>query len=144
MISIMTNTQFHVSGLGRKIVRSDSPVEKEFGFSRATRIGDHVWVAGITAISPEGVVGVGDPDAQAQEVFGRLEAILAAVGATFADVVRTRAFAIDDAGLRAFAKEHSRVFADIQPVSTALLVNGFVHPDVQLEVEVDAYIAPRD
>jgi 2-iminobutanoate/2-iminopropanoate deaminase len=61
-------------------------------YSQAVRVetGDAVWihVSGQIAIDLEGnLVGPGDVRAQTRQVYQNLKAILAANGATFADVV---------------------------------------------------------
>jgi enamine deaminase RidA (YjgF/YER057c/UK114 family) len=43
--------------------------EAEYGFSQAVRIGQTVWVAGITATSPNGILHKGSMYNQALEIF---------------------------------------------------------------------------
>jgi enamine deaminase RidA (YjgF/YER057c/UK114 family) len=43
--------------------------EKEYGFSQAVRIGQNIWIAGITATSPEGILFKDDMYGQACEIF---------------------------------------------------------------------------
>jgi len=53
----------------RKEHHTENHYEKEYGFSQAVRIGKNLWVAGITATSPQGVLHKGDMYKQAMEIF---------------------------------------------------------------------------
>ena len=67
-------------------VGSGGPWEARVGYSRAVRVGPNVWVAGSTAMTPEGLVGEGDPYRQAVQAFRTIEAALAKAGAGLADL----------------------------------------------------------
>jgi enamine deaminase RidA (YjgF/YER057c/UK114 family) len=58
------------------------------GYSHVvTGHGQWVAIAGQVALDPDGkLVGVGDPGAQAEQVFANLERCLAGAGATFEDI----------------------------------------------------------
>ena len=75
----------------RQRVSSGSPFEDVFGFSRAVRVGDRIFVSGTVAWSEAGeLVGAGDMYAQAKQAIGNIEAALREAGASLSDVVRTR------------------------------------------------------
>ncbi len=126
----------------RKNISSGSPFEPAFGFSRAVKVGNQVFVSGSTAIQPDGsVAGVGDPYAQAVQALKTIEAALQQAGASMKDVVRTRIFSTNIMDhLDALAKAHSEVFGTIRPASTAVEVSRLAHPDLLIEIEADAVI----
>jgi len=130
----------------RQRVSSGAVWEPSVGYSRAVRVGPHVWVAGTTASAPEGSsdgVPVGGDDAHLQtvEALRRVVAALAEVGATAGDVVRTRMYVTDIATWPDVGRAHGEVFCDVRPVSTMLQVAALIDPRLLVEVEAEAYVA---
>jgi len=125
------------------VERHGSGVEYEpiAGYSRVVRAGSHVWVAGCTATTEDGVItGPGDPYVQAQQTLTNLEAALAQVGARLEDVVRTRMYVTDISQWEAVARAHGEVFGDIRPVTAMLEVSALIDPRMLVEIEADAFI----
>jgi reactive intermediate/imine deaminase len=114
-------------------------------YSQAVRVetGDAVWihVSGQIAIDLGGnLVGPGDVRAQTRQVFENLTAILAANGATFADVVKIGTFltTLDDlAGMREVRSEY---LTSEPPASTAVQVVALVVPDAVIEIDLVAVL----
>ena len=114
-------------------------------YSQAVRVetGDAIWihVSGQIAIDLEGnLVGPGDVRAQTRQVFENLKAILAANGATFADVVKIGTYltTLDDlAGMREVRGEY---LTAEPPASTAVQVVALVVPDALIEIDLVAVV----
>jgi enamine deaminase RidA (YjgF/YER057c/UK114 family) len=85
-------------------------------------------------------VGIGDPDVQARRCFEISRRALEEIGASLADVVRTRLLLtrIDD--WKVVAAVHGEFFRDVRPVSTIVQVVRFIDPGWLLETEVDAVV----
>jgi enamine deaminase RidA (YjgF/YER057c/UK114 family) len=127
----------------RKNVSSGSAFEDAVGYSRAVRVGNHVWVAGTTATINGEVVGVGDPYEQVRVAFGIALASLKTAGLGTNDVVRTRMFITDIAHFDEVGRAHKELFGEIRPVATMVQVAGLAHPDHLIEIEIDAHVAAR-
>jgi enamine deaminase RidA (YjgF/YER057c/UK114 family) len=125
----------------RQKISSGAPWESIVGYSRAVRVGPHVWVAGTTAAGADGtVVGAGDAYAQAADILRKIGVALAEAGATMNDVVRSRIFVTDIARFDEVARAHGEVFGEIRPAATLVEVSAFVSPEMLVEIEVDAYV----
>jgi enamine deaminase RidA (YjgF/YER057c/UK114 family) len=120
---------------------SGGPYEERVGYSRVVRAGDLVVVAGTTAIMPDGVIaGIGDPYVQAQQVIENIASALERVGASLADVIRTRVYLVDGAHFDAFARAHGEAFGDVRPVNTTVVVAELADARMLIEIEVDAWL----
>ncbi|CAM5355183.1 Enamine deaminase RidA OS=Streptomyces griseorubiginosus OX=67304 GN=AQJ54_15675 PE=4 SV=1 [Streptomyces griseorubiginosus] len=88
------------------------------------------------------LVGEGDAEAQARQVFENLRRCLAAAGASFDDVVKLTYFVTDledMPALRAARAEH--IPDDRLPAASAVQVAGLVRPEFLMEVEAFAVLA---
>jgi enamine deaminase RidA (YjgF/YER057c/UK114 family) len=123
----------------RQRVSSGNPLEQSVGYSRAVRVGDRVVVSGTVAVWPDGPV---DPDAgaQARRALTIIGTALAEVGASFADVVRTRIFLTDAADFDAVAAAHGAAFGEVRPACTAVVVAALLDERWKVEIEAEAVL----
>jgi len=132
-------------------VTLDNPpaVAAPFGdrFAHVARLeldgGALLLLAGQVAVDDAGhVVAPGDAAAQAERIFEIIRGILAAYGATFADVVHIRTFMTNLDDLPAYGAVRRRLFpagpAANPPASTTVEVSRLFLPGAVLEVEVTA------
>lgn len=102
--------------------------------------GRFVAVSGQCSFDEAGeIVGVGDPAAQARQVFENLRRCLAAAGATFDDVVKLTYFVTDVAHLPAVRAARDAVIdTEHPPASSAVQVTALFRPELLVEIEAFA------
>lgn len=120
---------------------SGAPWEPVVGYSRAVRVGPHVYVSGTAAVDEHGaVVGRGDPAAQMRRCLDIVVDALRQLGARPEDVVRTRTYVVDMAHWEAVGRVHGEVFGAARPATTMVQVAGLIDPDLLVEVEAEAVV----
>lgn len=126
----------------RTTCSTGTPWERAVAYSRAVRVGPHIFVSGTTASNSDGTtVAVGDAYEQAVFILRKIEAALQHLGATMSDVVRTRMFVTDISRWKEIGRAHGEFFQGISPAATMVEVRGLVNPDHLVEIEVDAVMA---
>ena len=122
-------------------VASASLFAPTIGFCAALRAGDTVYVAGMTAVAPDGsVVGAGDPQAQAAECLRKIADALAPFGAGLAQVVSTRMYLVDASHWQAVGAAHGTAFRDHPPAATMVVVKQLLDERMLVEIEATAYL----
>ncbi len=120
-------------------VYSGAPWEKEVGYCRALRAGDHIYVTGTAAVADGGgVFAPGDAYAQTRRCLEIIQRALRELDAEMSDVVRTRMFVTDIRQWQAFGRAHGEFFANHPPATTLVEVRSLIHPDMLIEIEADA------
>jgi enamine deaminase RidA (YjgF/YER057c/UK114 family) len=104
----------------------------------------HIYVAGKTSIQPDGSIGcVGDFRGQIALVCQAIRDSLVYVGATLDDVVRAVTYVRDIDAYYAVADERYKYFEKSLPTNTLIAVNRLAHPDMLIEIEVEAVVEPQ-
>ena len=123
----------------RQLIASGSPYEPAMGFSRAVRVGPHVFVAGTAPVMPDGEDLPPDAYSQAKRCLDIIVAALREAGAGPEHVVRTRIFATSAEIFEEVARAHGAVFADVRPACT-YVVTQLIDPRWHVEIEAEAFV----
>ena len=128
----------HPTVAERRRVSSGSPWEPKVGICRALREGDRVLVSGTAPIWPDGSC---DPDADVQtrrclEIITRHWARLGAAPSTSC----ARACSSPTPRTVRPSPRSRRVLRPARPVSTMVVVSGFLDPRWKVEIEAEAIV----
>ena len=106
--------------------------------------GTMVFIAGQVAVDAEGkIVGRGDIEAQAVQVFENLKLALGAAGATFEDVLKLTIFIKDltPAARKAVMGVRGRYISHANPPAATMIgIDQLVEEDLLVEVEAVAVV----
>ncbi len=114
--------------------------EPIIGYSRAVRVGPFVYVSGCTSATPDGLVGKGDPYAQAVQTLKTVLHAIEKAGAKPEHVVRTRIYLTRMADWEAVGKAHGEIFGSIRPATAIVEVSKLIDPEMLVEIEADAVV----
>ncbi len=120
-------------------VSTGSPFEQKFGYSRAVRHGDTVYVSGTTGYDyatmtmPEGV------GAQARNALATIDRALREAGSSIEDTMRVTYYVGDVAYVDEVVEAVGAVFRDIRPAASMLIVK-MIEEAMKVEIEVTARI----
>ena len=118
--------------------------EGRVGYCRAIRADNHIYVTGTAPVGPDGgIFAPGDAYAQAARCFEIIEKALADLGASPANLVRTRMFVTDISRWEEFGRAHREFCGEHPPATTMVEVKSLIDPAMLIEIEADA-VVPRD
>ncbi|MBI2987660.1 MAG: RidA family protein [Deltaproteobacteria bacterium] len=101
-----------------------------------TKPGKLLFIAGQTAVDAKGnIVGKGNIEAQAKQVFENLKAVLKKAGGSIENIVKTTTYITDIKYREGLNKIRRQYYKSTAPVSTLVVVKGLANKDYLVEIE---------
>jgi reactive intermediate/imine deaminase len=120
-------------------IRVDPDPYVPYRLSQGFRVGDLLLISGQAAIGEDGaLVGVGDFDAQAEQVFSNLRRVLEAGGSSLDRVVKVTIFLTDMANFPKIVELRGKWFTAPYPADTIVEVTSLALPELEIEIEAIA------
>ncbi len=105
-------------------------------YTHAVQFGDLVFVSGIVARGEHGeLIGGDDPAAQTREIFRKMERVLKAIGAGFADVLKVTVLLTDVNDREKINPIRQEYFGAARPASTLVQISRLALPGARVEIE---------
>lgn len=112
-----------------------------FRLSQAIRVGELLFVSGQAAIDEHGaLVGLGDFDAQAEQVFRNLKRVLEAGGSSLERIVKVTIYLTDMANFPKIVELRGKWFTEPYPADSIVQVAALALPELELEIEAIAVV----
>ena len=124
----------------RREVMVEGLAEPLSHYADAVVAGDALYVSGIVPVDASGAVVGDDVVAQARQVFATMKQVLAAAGATPADVVKVTVYLLDVDDRPLINPVRQEFFGSARPASTLVEVSRLVVPGALLEIEAVAHL----
>ncbi len=122
-------------------IRLDPDPLEPYLLSQGFRVGDLVIVSGQAALDEQGnVVGAGDFDAQAEQVFRNLSRVLEAGGSSLDRIVKVTIFLTDMTNFGKIVELRRRWFTPPYPADTIVEVTALALPQLEIEIEAIAVV----
>ncbi len=118
-----------------------APWEQKYGYCRALRAGNLVFITGTTAVDPQGVVHhPGDAREQTRLCYRIIENALAQLRADRSCITRVRMFVTDIKRSAEFATAHGEYFGAQHPCLTMVEVSRLIDPAMVVEIEAEGVV----
>jgi 2-iminobutanoate/2-iminopropanoate deaminase len=131
-----------MSGKSKTAVSTDGAPRAIGPYSQAVRAGDYLFTSGQIGLDPAtGTMVPGGIEAETRRVLASLTAVLAAGGASWADVVRTTIYLTDLNDFAIVNKLYGEVAGEVPPARATVQVAALPRGAV---VEIDAIACVRN
>ena len=128
--------------MDRPRVQTGRPLETQYGFSRAIRIGDRIEVSGTAPTHSDGSLAGGDSAYdQATACLSIMRDAIEQLGGQLVDVYRTRMFIVHASDGDEVGRAHGDFFGAIKPAATMVAVGALLDERWLVEMEAQAEIS---
>lgn len=112
-------------------------------FSPAVRVGNFVWISGLTATNAAlEIVGPGDIAAQTRFIFEKMDSLLQSLGGSLRNIVETTDYVTTWEGYEKTAAVRCEMLGGPPwPAATGVLVSGLIRKGALIEIKATAVLA---
>lgn len=133
-----------MSAANAKRIKTDPDPMEPFRLAQGYRVGDTVYLSGQAAIDLDGnIVGNGDFDAQAEQVFKNIALLLETAGSSMEQIVKVTIYLTDMANFSKIVELRERHFSPPYPADTIVQVASLALPELMIEIDVTAICEGR-
>lgn len=123
-----------------KIVIQPDATE-QFRIAPGYRVGNLVIISGQASINENGeVVGAGDFDAQAEQVFKNIRRTLEAAGSSMEKIIKVNIYLTDMSHFPKIVELRGKYFTQPWPADTITGVTALALPELMIEIEATALV----
>ncbi|MGB3898790.1 MAG: Rid family hydrolase [Mesorhizobium sp.] len=123
----------------RQNISSGSKFEEAYGYSRAVKAGDTLYISGTIGMDYAAGAMPEDPIGQLRQIIRNFEQPLSAAGASLRDIVQITTYVSAPEIFQQIGPEMGKIFGDVRPTNAALVV-AFPVPGVLVEIAATAVV----
>jgi 2-iminobutanoate/2-iminopropanoate deaminase len=124
------------------VISLDPDPLKPYRIAPGWRVGDLLFLSGQAAIDEAGaLVGVGDFNAQLEQIFLNIDRVLAAGGSSRSKIIKVTIYLTDMSNFPAIIEARGRYFQEPWPADTIVEVKSLALPELMVEIDVIAVAA---
>lgn len=135
-------TIYKPTAVPRTRYTSGSEYERQYNYSRAVLVGNHLMISGTTGYDYTTSTLAGTAEAQTAQLIKNVENVLAQAGGSLADIVRVRMYLAYTEDYDVIMEVYARAFEGICPACTTVEAKLF-DADIRIEMDMDAIIDVR-
>jgi enamine deaminase RidA (YjgF/YER057c/UK114 family) len=110
-------------------------------YSHVARVGDTLYISGQLPLDLDGnLVGLGDPEAQAEQCYRNIQHIVEYFGGSLDDIVKINQYVTDISHRPLLARPRDRLLGTPGPASTLVAVTALAVPKAVIEIEAIAVL----
>jgi 2-iminobutanoate/2-iminopropanoate deaminase len=120
-------------------IKTDPDPFEAFRIAQGYRVGDLIFMSGQASINSSGdLVGIGDFDAQAEQTFQNIKAVLEAAGSDMSRIVKVVIYMTDITLFPKVIELREKWFTAPYPADTIVEVSSLALPELMIEIDVTA------
>lgn len=122
-------------------ISTDPDIYEAFYISQAFKIGNLVFTSGQAALDDQGnIVGPGEFEVQAEQVFKNLQRVLEAAGSSLNGVFKVTIYLTDMKHFPLILDFRKKYFSRPWPADTIVEVSSLALPELMIEIEAIAVV----